>query len=232
MESKENYLKNAAIMDRFIEKFSKSKEKIVLCNPEWDTQDARLVIFDKINQILNGFAIGFSHLHREFINFDWFVKLYPEKLATKDNQQKLCTEFEEFIGTGVVLSLYGAVESSLRVISHKMDSERYTKNMAFSTLFKKLLPDLDLERYVNLLIIWSNLRNTVHTNGTFLPHNAQDQIIEYRNQKFVFENGKVHNIVGWEIYIALIVDLLGMVSSIVESKIIYQIKEIPDTSII
>ena len=93
--------------------------------------------------------------------------IIPKELTTEDNHEKLCTEFEKFIGSGVILPLYGSVESSLRVISHKLDSKRYLTRMAFSTLFKKLLFDLDLERYVNLLIIWSNLRNTVHNNGIF-----------------------------------------------------------------
>lgn len=232
MESKENYLKNATRLDHFIEEFSNSKEKIILSNPDWDVQDARLVVFNKINQILNGFAISFSHLHREFINFNWFESLYPKELATEDNHEKLCTEFEKFIGSGVVLLLYGAVESSLRIISHKLDSTKYPMNMPFSALFQKLLPDLDLKQYVNLLMIWSNLRNTVHNNGIFLSRNAEYLIIEYKNQKFVFENGKQHGIIGWNMYFELIIDLLKMVSSIIESKGISSIKKIPDTSII
>jgi len=103
--------------------------------------------------------------------------------------------------------------------------------MNFSTLYKRLLPDLSLEQYVDLLKIWSFLRNTVHNNGIFLPFDGENQIIEYRNQKFVFETGKQHNIIGWRMYFALIADLLGMVTSVVESKKISLMKEIPDTSI-
>lgn len=192
----------------------------------------RKVIFRKIFQILNGFAIGFSHIHREFINPIWFIALYPEGLNTKENQEKLCNEFEIFLGSGLIIFLYGAIESSMRIISQKLDSKKYGKNTNFSSLYTNFLTDLNLTQYIDFLRLWGFLRNTIHNNGVFLPYNGKDQIIKYHNTTFKFENGKQHPMAGWELYVSLVNDLCEMVYSIVESKEIISIKEIPDTSTI
>jgi len=231
MESKEYYIKIGTTFDEILEKFTKSQERIIQSHPDWDFQDARFVIFRKIIQMLNGFAIGFSHIHREFINPNWFKTLYGE-LGTEENHKRLCNEFEIFLGSGLIIFLYGAIESSMRIISLKLDSKRFPNDLTFSSLYKTLLSDLNLDQYVDLLRIWGYLRNTIHNNGVFLPLNGKDQIIEYHNNTFKFENGKQHTIIGWEMYAPLVDDLCEMVSSIVESKDITSIKEIPDTSTI
>lgn len=231
MESQEFYIKIANTFDEILEKFTKSEERNTQSHPDWDFQDARIVIFRKIIQILNGFAIGFSHIHREFINPTWFKTLYRE-LGTEENQKKLCNEFEIFLSSGLIIFLYGAIESSMRIISLKLDSTKFPKGITFSSLHKTLLADLNLEQYVDLLRIWGYLRNTIHNNGIFLPFDGENQIIEYHNNTFKFENGKQHTIIGWEMYAILVDDLCEMVSSIVESKEISSIKEIPDTSTI
>lgn len=229
MESQEFYIKIGTTFDGILEKFTKSEERNTQSHPDWDFQDARIVIFRKIIQMLNGFAIGFSHIHREFINPIWFKTLYRE-LGTEENQKKLCNEFEIFLGSGLIIFLYGAIESSLRIISLKLDSNRFPKNINFSSLYKTFLPDLNLERYVDLLKIWGYLRNTIHNNGIFLPFDGHDQIIQYHDITFKFENGKQHNVQGWEMYALLVGDFCEMITAIVESNKISSIKEIPDTS--
>ena len=109
MESKDYYLKVAKTFDQIIENFEKYYEQVKNSHPEWGDHDARLVIYRKTLQIFNGLAIGFSHIHRELINPNWFKSLYPKGLDTKDNQEKLCNEFETFLSSGVILFLYGAV---------------------------------------------------------------------------------------------------------------------------
>lgn len=229
METREFYIEIGTTFDKTIEEFTKSMERINQDHSDWDFQDARRVIFRKIIQILNGFAIGFSHIHREFINQEWFKMLYRE-VGTEENQKKLCNEFEIFLGSGLIIFLYGAIESSMRIIALKLNSKIFPKNISFSSLNKTFLEELNLDQYVNLLRIWGNLRNTIHNNGIFLPFNGKDQIIEYHNTKFKFENGKQHTIQGWKMYSLLVRDLTDMVTSIVDSDDVSAIKEIPDTS--
>jgi len=232
VESKEYYLKIASAFDEIREKFTRSEELIMQSHSDWDFQDARRVIFRKIIQMLNGFGIGFSHIHREFINPSWFNALYPEGLNTKENQKKLCNEFEIFLGSGIIIFLYGAVESSMRIISQRLDSSKYGKNTNFSSLYEDFLTDLNLTQYIDLLRLWGFLRNTIHNNGVFLPYNGEDQIVKFHGVTYKLENGKQHPMAGWEIYASLVGDLCEMVSSIVESKEIISIKEIPDSSTI
>jgi len=232
MESQEYYLNIATTFDEVREKFTKFQENIIQSHSDWDFQDARLVIFRKVVQMLNGFGIGFSHIHREFINSEWFKQLYGDELGNDENQKRLCREFELFLSSGIIIFLYGAIESSMRIISLKIDSVRFPKNINFSSLYKTFLADLNLEQYVNLLKIWGYLRNTIHNNGIFLPFDGQDQIIEYQGTTFKFENGKQHNVQRWEMLALLIGDFCEMVSHIIESEKVSSIKEIPDTSTI
>jgi len=231
MESEKFYTQIGTTVDEIREKFTKSEEKIIQSHSDWNFQDARLVIFRKIIQILNGFTIGFSHIPREFINPVWFKTLYGD-LGTKENQERLCEEFEIFLGSGLIIFLYGAIESTMRIISLKLGSEKFPRTISFSSLYKSFLADLNMEQHIDLLRIWGNLRNTIHNNGIFLPFDGEDQIIKYHGNTFTFENGKQHDVIGWEMYALLVGDLCEMVSSIVESKEISSIKEIPDTSII
>ena len=118
----------------------------------------------------------------------------------------------------------------MRIISHNFNPQKFEETSRFSSIFPAFLNDLNLNQYVDLLRIWENLRNTIHNNGVFNPPNGRDQIIVYRNQKFIFENGKQHPLTSWEMLIALVADLCEMMDSIVKSNEISSIQEILDPS--
>jgi|APSaa5957512535_1039671.scaffolds.fasta_scaffold34428_3 hypothetical protein len=70
----------------------------------------------------------------------------------------------------------------------------------FSKIYPKLLKELELEKFIPLLQIWSNIRNSIHNDGMFVPpkSKAKDEDIVYDNNTYMFRIGKPVIYGGWK----------------------------------
>ena len=117
--------------------------------------------------------------------------------------------------------LHSCVESAFR----SFYSSVYCKKtrIKFYDVYKKLLHELNLDHYIDLLRLASNIRNSYHNNGIYT---LEDDVISWKNSTYYFHKGK--NI---ELNICYtFTDILEMLERVVKSDTICHRRDITDTS--
>lgn len=182
-------------MDYTISRTKLLKEK------SWQENDARIVIFTKGIRVLNGIRIGFSHLSRDLRTDDWWETRYPKDTITSENKSLLMEDFDNFLRSASIVEIYGIFESTIRIIANSYSSKIFPDiTINFSQIYPKFLNELQLQKFVQLVKIWSNIRNSIHQDSHFLPPGKikENDDIDYDGDTYKFRVGKPIIYAGWK----------------------------------
>ena len=160
--------------------------------------DSRIVIFTKGIRILNGIQIGLSHLHRDLKENTWWENRFPNDVVTKENRIALRADFDNFIRNALISEIYGIFESTVRILANTYSPTKFSNTIIFSKIYPNFLQELKLEKFVPLIDIWSNIRNSIHNDGIYLPPKKIDRHIPYDGQIYAFCVGKPIIHAGWK----------------------------------
>ena len=104
--------------------------------------------------------------------------------------KKLYDEYDMFLRSNFITEIYSAFESSIRIIAESYDLKKYNKDTRFSNICKWFLPDVNLKEQISIIKLFSNIRNTLHSNGIFNQPSQRDEKIIYQDKTFEFKIGK------------------------------------------
>lgn len=161
-------------------------------------KDSRLSFYYKMRTLYNMFRMSYAFYEKYLLTKKFWKDNYPDFILSNKNMKKLYDEYDMFLRSNFITEIYSAFESSLRVIIQKIEPDYYEKNKTkFSKMAKKILIDFKLPEENQLMIHFSILRNSMHSNGIFDPPNAENKIIKYKRKKFIYEVGKPVQYAGW-----------------------------------
>jgi len=185
----------------------------------WKRNDSRIVIFTKGVRVMNGLQIGLSHLHRDLRRDEWWKHRFPNHVISSENKKLLCDDFDNLLRSGLISEVYGIFESTIRVLAGAYYSKIFPNlTISFSRIYPKFLKKLELEKFVPLIQILSNIRNSIHNDGTFLPIYKKDEDIPYDGDTYIFRVGKPIIYAGWKDLCELSYELGKATYQIVTSK--------------
>ena len=187
------YLKKIT-MDYTISHAKLLKEK------SWKKNDARIVIFTKGIRVMNGIQIGFSHLSRDLRKDDWWKIRYPKDTITPKNKHLLIDDFDNLLRSTLIVEIYGIFESTVRILANAYSSKVFSDvTIPFSKIYVKFLNELELQKFVPLVEIWSNIRNSIHNDSHFFPPGKEkkNEEIDYDGHTYKFHVGKPIIYAGW-----------------------------------
>ena len=165
----------------------------------WKINDVRIVIFTKGIRVMNGIQIGLSHLHIDLRRDTWWEKKYPNDVITPENKRLLCDDFDNFLRSGLISDVFGIFESTTRVLAGAYSPKIFSNlTINFSRIYPRFLKELSLNQFIPLIQIWSNIRNSVHNDGMFIPPKPENQDIVYDGDTYLFRVGKPVIHAGWK----------------------------------
>jgi len=164
----------------------------------WKINDSRIVIFTKGIRVLNGVQIGLSHLHRDLKKNTWWKNRFPNDVVTKENRIRLRADFDNFLRNALISEIYGIFESTVRILATTYSPTKFSNRIIFSKIYPNFLQELGLKKFVPLLEIWSNIRNSVHNDGLHRPYKKIDKHITYDEQIYSFYVDKPVFHTGWK----------------------------------
>lgn len=214
-------------MDYTISRAKLLKEK------SWKENDARIVIFAKGIRVMNGIQIGFSHLSRDLRKDDWWKIRYPKDTITPKNKHLLIDDFDNLLRSTLIVEIYGIFESTVRILANAYSSKVFSDvTIPFSKIYVKFLNELELQKFVPLVEIWSNIRNSIHNDSHFIPPKKQEQNpnIDYDGHTYKFRAEKPIIYAGWKDLCELSYELGKATHQIITSEKISSILFIEEPS--
>lgn len=187
----------------------------------WKNNDSRIVIFTKGVRVMNGLQIGISHLRKDLKQDEWWKSRFPNDTITPENKKLICDDFDNFLRGALINDVYGIFESTIRILAHKFSSEMFPDpTIRFSKIYPKLLKELELEKFIPLLQIWSNIRNSIHNDGMFIPPKSKsnDEDIVYDGDTYMFRVNKPVICAGWKDLCELSYELAKATHQIITSS--------------
>jgi len=220
----------SAYLEKIIMDYTISRAKLLKEN-SWQENDARIVIFTKGIRVMNGIQIGFSHLSRDLRKDDWWKTRYPKHTITSENKQLLMEDFDNLLRSALIVETYGIFESTVRIIANSYSSKIFPDvTINFSQIYPKFLNELQLQKFVPLVKIWSNIRNSIHNDSHFIPTKKQEQNpnIDYDGHAYKFRAEKPIIYAGWKDLCELSYELGKATHQIITSEKISSIQSIEE----
>ena len=211
--------------------------------------DKTINYFNQLNQSNDARVMAFNKIHNCILCYDitWktFVKTFSDdfeynKLLAEFNLYNQSDNFKEgfpysynmYISFGVYIRLFCSLESSLRVIYHKLATQGYfnsqNKFVSIDTVMAQIIKYTKINNeYKNLVSLLSNVRNLMHGFGAF-PYN--DKSITYKGKEYKFTKPFVSaDLVKLEFLLPLFEkDVINMLDDIFQSSVIKSISFIKD----
>ncbi len=207
------------------------EEKLRKQNPLWKKDiDARLTVFNKCSTVLATVSINFVLHERYLIKKDWWIGSSSIPVS-EDNAKTFIQEFDMFNRIGLIHFMFASIESSFRLFLHAIDPNACGGGRAeFKGVYDCLFSRLKLRKYIDLLDIWRNVRNSLHNNGLFFPANNKNQKVGFSGVEYTFEVGKPLDFINTTVMVDLLPTIVEMLKEVVTSIEVYNLKEIIDLS--
>ena len=145
---------------------------------------------------------------------------------TKQQRDTFLFGFDTFVDSSYITMLFVAVESAFRSFYSSIFSKDPPSK--FYKVYEDLMHEFNLDKYKDLLRLFSLIRNSYHNNGI---HTSYDESLCWGNTIFYFKKGrKVELGDVWHIFTVITTDILEMLETLVTSDAILQKQVILDTS--
>jgi hypothetical protein len=221
-------VKNDALADR---------QRFLVVNPRWDVQkDARLIVFDKFNNICERTQFTL-HILDKLLDDAWCQEnLEIEIHQETDYKMALMVEFEASVKYSFGMSLFALIESSFRVFLRALDPVACKgATGTFDSIYKSLLGARQLN-YSNaerksaeeLLDFIRLVRNLMHNDGVYFDEENLDKIVSYNGSLYRFAHGKPVDFIYWEVLLTLADDIRKLLVRIVANKRISSLVVVTD----
>jgi len=172
--------------------------KLLKENQKLKENDARLVFFRKISQINDMTKLSYDLYKEYLLTHKWWKDRFPNHIISNKNKQNLCNSYDQHIRTAFILDNFSAFESSVRIIAQSYNSKEYKKlQYSFDKLVYWFMNEMDLHGQYPVIQVFTNIRNSMHSNGLFNPFNQENVTIKYQNKVFSFKVGNPIEYGGW-----------------------------------
>lgn len=207
--------------------FQEARNELALKHNRNDS-DARHTIFNKFLWAMTSTQLGLTFIMHHLNDPLWWTQKVkvtnPEEISTYVNV------FDLFLKTSFFNIIFIAIESSFRLYVRAVDPNACSGGKTeFKNIYEYLLRKIECERYIPLLDLLRNIRNTLHNNGLFMPVSGKNSTIQYNDKTYDFVVGESVT-VNWELIFTLIPEIKDLIAYVVDSKEISSINKISEVT--
>ncbi|MEO6332457.1 MAG: hypothetical protein ABIP09_07910 [Gemmatimonadaceae bacterium] len=208
--------------------------ELLTAHPTWVAgKDARLGLVAKpINLILSA-CVNMRLTQRVLAFPQWWATNVAPELGSEEAIEGAMFDVQTFYRFGFFQFLSSNVEHGLRAIQPVVvtgaDSQADTAYWrVYTTLFRAALPEDLAARHINVFAFLSTLRNTIHNNGVYSPHNHRDASFVIGDREYQFRDGHPVEAFGWDRIIAYLPHIREALTDLMRSPQVSSIPEIAD----
>lgn len=193
--------------------------------------EARREFFVTVVTLLENAQLSYILLRDHLTSDNW----WDERLSgvSEDKRRSVLYEYAVMVKWFLLHGLFMAVEETLRAV-HRAAPDIFPVEGKFRTVAKitaSVLNRTQLQNYKDLFRLTRLTRNTIHTNGVFLPDEESDEQVQYAGETFVFEYGKVLLWLNDQRALWFVEQLTDTLHQIVRSDAVARLEYCPRTQI-
>lgn len=196
---------------------------------EYLLHDSRRELFVSITTIIENAQLSYMLLRDHLTDNNWWEqRLHRVSENKKSSVQK---EYAIMIKWFLLQSLFSVVEETLRSVQ-RSSPETFVVNGRYKSISKiteSILSNSSQTEYQELFHLVRLTRNTIHTNGVFLPEDGNDVAINYNETDFEFIVGKAIEWLDDQKAIWFVKEISTAMNSIIRSSSVSNINYCPRT---
>lgn len=196
------------------DRVSTERQRLMNDHPTKTAQnDARRTGLGKLENILFTYVLSLRMMETCMLALpDWWEKCCP---SVPDPDKKLWLhEYVQFIKIGLVNATFSNLESYLRVLMRAIDPAAHAgATVEFSRVYQDLLRNRlsrRMEEHVQLLDLYSCVRNATHNNGVYFHRSGSDRTVTYNGRVYEFRIGQPLDFVDYSFILELFEDVASM----------------------
>jgi hypothetical protein len=207
----------------------KEKATLKYDNRHWfGNNDARITSFRKIINVCNSALLTFEVGNQTVARKDWWEDMTDGEISREDIII-YAREYESFLKVSFIQSFYSCVESSLRLILRGIDREACSRGTdAFKNIYECLLRSKlsgNFDRYVSLLDLYRELRNTIHNNGVYFHRRWESKVVEYEGNEYEFKIGEPIDFADWNFIRNASVECVELLYNVVKNPVVSDVEK-------
>ena len=127
--------------------------------------------------------------------------------------------------------LFSVVEETLRAVQRASPSTIPVSGRfkSIAKVTEAVLNASDCQKFDQLFRLVRCTRNTIHTNGVFLPEDGRDVSVEYKGERFDFVVGRAMEFIDDQRAIWFVKEVTGAMLQIAKSDAVARIEYCPRT---
>ena len=193
--------------------------------------DARREFFVTIVTLLENAQLSYVLLRDHLTDDTWWSERLSD--VRDDKRNSVLHEYAIMVKWFLLHGLFMAVEETLRTIQ-RAAPEEFPVSGRFKSVAKvtsAVLGACELQDYQELFRLTRLTRNTIHTNGVFLPEDGLDQQVVYADETFSFEVGKILDWLNDQRAVWFVEELVRAMDKIVRSSKVSRVDYCPRTQV-
>jgi hypothetical protein len=149
--------------------------------------------------------------------------------VSADKRDSVLHEYAIMVKWFLLHALFSVIEETLRAIQRAApkDIPVRGKYKSIAKVTESVLAVSATEEFNPLFRLVRLVRNTVHTNGVFLPEDEQDVSVEYKGETFGFKVGASLNWLNDQRAVWFVEELATAIDAIVRSDVVSAIEYCP-----
>lgn len=194
--------------------------------------DARITFFKHLVNIVDSTILSFMMAYKYLGDENWWKEIQKEyNLSARPIP--FIREFEYYdqvVTNSYFFLVFSSFESSIRLLVRRYDSNLYRSQRDFNPLCKVFISNLQLDDKDEFIDLISSIRNSIHTNGLYMPRGStKSKRIVWNNTVFNFVEDKPIAIKDlWLNLIPISREIYKIFSNIVSSDEIKKIRYYDD----
>ena len=206
--------------------------------PEWQARrtehgsdylrhESRREIFVSVVTLIENAQLSYLLLRDHLTDKVWWQQRLED--VSEDKRRSMLHEYAIMTKWFLLHGLFSVVEETLRSIQRAAPNDIPVAGpfKSFARVTTAVLLASNQGEYAGLFRLGRLTRNTIHTNGAFLPEDEQDVSLEYKGEEFHFEVGKPIEWLDDQRAVWFVVELTTAMSAIVRSEAVRRLDYCP-----
>lgn len=193
--------------------------------------DSRRELFVSIVTIVENAQLSYMLLRDHLTDTSWWAERIES--VSEDKRQSVLYEYAVMVKWFLLHGLFGVVEETLRAIQRAASESVPVagRHKSIAKVTTAVLEAAGCGRFEELFRLVRCTRNTIHTNGVFLPEDGQDLDLGYKGGRFEFVVGAPLEWLDDQRAVWFVRELTTAMADVVESSIVSGIDYCPRTRV-
>jgi len=183
--------------------------------------DLRIAVTGLPGNILHTYLLYVAMSDSTIGRKDWWARTYSDAARPHERDHQAIRQLETLTKHSVFVFFLSRIEWNMRKLVTYLEPEACNGGQSpFKNIYGWLLKRLYLMKFVPLYDLCRHVRNSVHTNGRFVPRSSGDITISWDGEDYHFRNMEPIDFVSHEVLFKLYHGLVNSLDDMLNAEAI------------